>query len=181
MTMLRIAASAFAIATAAATVAYAADPPPPVSAEPQNTSATYGDWILRCSKATDTAPRTCEVVQSFQVQGQQGVFALLAIGKIGAKDTLHVTYAMQPNISFPSTVKLLTDEKDTQPVELSWIKCIPGNGCFATADMKDDQIKRWKAQTGMGKLTFKDGFGRDVPIAFSFRGLVQALDGLAKS
>jgi hypothetical protein len=30
-------------------------------------------------------------------------------------------------------------------------------------------------------LTFKDGLGRDLTIPFSFRGLPQALDGLAKS
>ena len=49
MNLVRIAVSAFAIATAS-TAVQAADAPPPVSAEPQNTSATYGDWILRCSR-----------------------------------------------------------------------------------------------------------------------------------
>ena len=120
-------------------------------------------------------------MQSFQAQGQQGLYALLAIGKIGPKEPLRITYAMQPNISFPSTVKLSTDDKDTQPVELTWVKCVPGNGCFADAEMKDAQLTRWKAQSGMGRLVFKDGFGKDIQIAFSFRGLAQALDGLAKS
>src|SRR5579859_2932379 len=102
---------------------------------------------------------------------------MLAIGKVGTKDPLKITYVMQPNISFPSTVKLSVDEKDTQPVELTWVKCIPGTGCFADADMKDDQLKKWRAQSGMGRLVFKDGFGRDIAISFSFRGLAQALDG----
>ena len=56
MNIVRIAASAFAIAAVSFVGARAADAPPPVGNEPQNTSATYGDWILRCSKPTDTAP-----------------------------------------------------------------------------------------------------------------------------
>lgn len=182
MKLVRIAASAFAVAALSAAV-HAADAPapPPVSAEPQNTSATYGDWTLRCSKASEAAPRSCEVVQSFQVKDQQGVFALLAIGKVGPKEPLKITFEMPPNVTFPSTVKLGVDEKDTQPVELAWLRCLPGNGCYATADLKEEQVKKWRAQSGVGRLTFKDGLGRDIPLPFSFRGLAQALDGLAKS
>jgi invasion protein IalB len=187
MNMIRTAAAAFAILTASFIGAQAAteskDTPPPVAAEPQNTSATYGDWILRCSRNGNGAQavRVCEVVQSFQIQGQQGVFAQLAIGRVGAKDPLRITLAMQPNVSFPSTVKLSVDEKDTQPVELSWRKCIPGGGCLADTEFKDDTLKRWKGEAGNGRLAFKDAAGRDIAIPFSFRGLAQALDGLVKS
>ncbi|MDB5397878.1 MAG: invasion protein [Rhodospirillales bacterium] len=197
MNMVRIAASVrfagAALIFAAASIAIAgplgaaraadAPAPAPVGAEPQNTSATYGDWILRCSRVGDgaAAQRVCEIVQPFQLQGQQGVFAQLAIGRTGAKDPLRVTAEMPATITFPSTVKLLTDEKDMQPLELTWKKCLPGAGCFADAEFKDDSVKRWKTQTGSGRLTFKDGMGRDLVIPFSFRGLPQALDGLAKS
>jgi invasion protein IalB len=197
MNMVRIAASArlagaaFLITATSIAVgapigaARAADAPAPapVGAEPQNTSATYGDWILRCSRAGEgaTAQRVCEIVQPFQLQGQQGVFAQLAIGRTGAKDPLRVTAEMPATVTFPSSVKLAMDEKDTQPLELAWKKCLPGAGCFADAEFKDDSVKRWKTQTGNGRLTFKDGMGRDVVIPFSFRGLPQALDGLAKS
>ena len=186
MNMVRIAAMVV-IVTGSAVGAHAADKepaaPPPVSAEPQNTSATYGDWILRCAKAPEGAavPRLCEIVQSFQLQGQQGLFAQLAIGRLSPKDPLRLTLNMQPNVSFPSTVKLAVDDKDTQPVELIWRKCVGAAGCFADGDFKDETMKRWKAQTGMGRLQFKDGAGRDLTISFSFRGLPQALDGLAKS
>jgi invasion protein IalB len=186
MNMVRIAAAAI-LTIGSAFGAYAADKEPaaapPVGAEPQNTSATYGDWILRCSKAPEgsAVSRVCEIVQSFQLQGQQGLFAQLAIGRLSSKDPLHLTLVMQPNVSFPSTVKLSVDEKDTQPVELIWHKCVGAAGCFADADFKDDAMKRWKAQTGTGRLQFKDGSGRDLTIPFSFRGLPQALDGLAKS
>jgi invasion protein IalB len=152
-----------------------------VSMEPQNTSATYGDWVLRCSRGADaTLPRVCEVVQSFQIQGQQGLFAQMAIGRVDTKSPLKVTVVMQPNVSFPSDIKLGVDDKDTQPIVLTWLRCLPG-GCFADADLKDDQLKRWKDQSGNGVLNFKDGAGKEIPLPFSFRGLPQALDALAKT
>lgn len=47
--------------------------------------------------------------------------------------------------------------------------------------MKDDLLQHWRAQTTQGQLRFKDSAGRDVALPFSFRGLAQALDALAKS
>ena len=130
--------------------------------------------------ADATLPRVCEVVQSFQIQGQQGLFAQMAIGRVDTKSPLKVTVVMQPNVSFPSDIKLGVDDKDTQPVVLTWLRCLPG-GCFADADLKDDQLKRWKDQSGNGVLNFKDGAGKEIPLPFSFRGLPQALDALAKT
>lgn len=162
--------------------AQAKDAPPPVSAEPQNTMATYGDWVLRCTRTGDSAAgqRVCEIVQSFSIQGQQGLYAQVAIGRVGPKDPMKMTLLMLPNISFPSSVKVSAGDSDTQPLELIWRRCIPG-GCIADAELKDDQVKRWRTATGNGHLQFKDANGRDVSVNVSFRGLEQALDGLAKS
>ncbi len=181
MNMVRIAASAFVIAAASFAVARAADPkePAPVSSEPQNTSATYGDWTLRCSRTGDAA-RVCEVALAFQLQGQQAPFAQLAIGRVSAKDPLHITFQVVPNVAFPSNVKLTADDKDAQPVELGWTACIPG-GCRADGEFKDDQLKRWKALNTPAKLLFKDSTGREIPVPVSTRGFAQALDALPKS
>jgi invasion protein IalB len=77
-------------------------------------------------------------------------------------------------------VRVAADDKDPQPLELSWRRCVPG-GCFAETELKDDVLKRYRAQTANGKMQFKDAAGREVPLPFSFRGLPQALDGLAKA
>jgi len=180
----------FAIITAPMAAASAqsnaapATPPAPaaVGTEPQNTLATYGDWVVRCSRAGDgaQAARICEVAQSIQVQGQQGAIAQIAVGRVNQKDPMRVTVALAPNISFPSAVKISPDDKDTQGIELSWRRCVPG-GCFADAEIKDEELKRWRAQAGNGRLQFKDANGRDLALTVSFRGFSQALDGLAKS
>jgi len=181
MNMVRIAVSAFAIATASIGVAQAADSkdPAPVSTEPQTTSATYGDWTLRCSHTGDAA-RVCEVALAFQLQGQQSPFAQLAIGHLTAKDPMHATFLVTPNVAFPSNVKLSADDKDAQPVELNWATCIAA-ACRADGEFKDDQLKRWKALAAPAKLQFKDSTGRELAIPVSVRGLAQALDALPKS
>jgi invasion protein IalB len=155
------------------------DAPPPVPAEPQNTSATYGDWVLRCA-LQQNGSHVCELAQPFQIQGQQGLYAQMLLSRGDAKGSLRVTFEMAPNVSFPSTVKIGVDDKDTTPVELTWRRCLPSVGCFADADLKDDVVKKWRAQTGSGRILFKDAAGRDQPITFSFRGLPQGLDGLLK-
>ena len=70
---------------APAWAADAKDAAPPVSTEPQNTSATYGDWILRCARGQDGV-RVCELDQPFQAQGQQGLYAQLIVTRGTGKD-----------------------------------------------------------------------------------------------
>jgi len=178
MNLIRIAASAAALAFAAP-VAFAADAPP-VGAEPQNTSASYGDWILRCSRTAD-GKRACEVEQPFQVQvqGQQAPFGQLAIGHQNGAAAMHITFIMSPNVSFPSDVRLMTDEKDAEPVVLNWSNCVPA-ACRSDGEFKDNQLKRWKALTGNARLVFKTAAGQPFPITVSVRGLAQALDALGK-
>lgn len=148
-------------------------------------TATYGDWQLRCRNAIPAAPgrsaipRTCEVTQSVIIQGQSQPFAQLAFGKPSASEPMFFTTVLPINVSFPSAVRVATDEKDAQPVDLAWTRCMPG-GCFASIAIKDDVLKRWRAKEDAGRFTFKNSAGQDVTLPFSFRGLSRALDALSK-
>ena len=154
--------------------------PPPVSDTPQVTTATYGDWVLRCQTTTDAqTPRLCEVAQTIQIQGQ-GPIAQIAVGRVPGKAPLLVTVVLPTNITLPSSVQITTDEKDTQPAELAWLRCLPA-GCIANVEIKDDILRRWRSLTNQGRLQFKEGDGREVILPFSFRGLSQALDALGKA
>jgi invasion protein IalB len=182
-TTLMIAALAFGVASARAeTKGQPAPAAAPVGTEPQNTSAAYGDWTVRCQKVNDAAPRICELEQTLQMQNQQGQanpVAQIALGRPSAKEPLKLVVTLVPNVSFPSSVKLAVDDKDTQPVDLPWLRCLPG-GCAAATEFKDDDAKRWKAQTATGRLIFKDGAGHEQSWPFSYRGFAQAMDGLSK-
>ena len=157
-----------------------AKPPAPVSAEPGATTASYGDWILRCQRggSAEKPVRVCEALQSMQVQGQNQPIAQIAIGRAGAGEPLQVAALLPPNVVFPSSVKVQADDKDSG-TDLAWRRCLPG-ACAANAPAKDDAIKRWRAATGSGRIVFRNAAGQEVAIPLSWRGLPQALDALAK-
>ena len=151
---------------------------PSVSAEPATTSATYGDWVMRCQRVGDgaAAKRMCEVAQTIRVQQGHDPIAEVALGRLPVDRTLHLTALLPPNVSFPSTVSM-AGEKPAQALDLQWRRCLPG-GCFADTVAADEIVKAWRGTAGAGKLTFKDAGGRDVQLPVSFRGLAQALDAL---
>ena len=155
--------------------------PGPVGAEPVQTTATYGDWTLRCESGQqgDKARKICEVIQFLQPPGQSTPIAQVAFGKLETGNDLHVVAALPVNIVFPSSVKIGLDEKDPKAVDLVWRRCLPG-GCFAEAPATDDALGRWRNASGPGRLVFKDAGNHDIAVAVPFRGLSQALDALAK-
>jgi invasion protein IalB len=157
--------------------------PAPISAEPQNTSAAYADWTVRCQRSADGAQRVCQLEQSLQANPQQGqptTIAQIVVGRVNAKDPYKLIVTVVPSVSFPSSLKVSVDEKDAQPLDLPWLRCTAG-GCIATADLKEDDLKRWRSQSGRGQLQFKDATGQMQTWPFSFRGFAQAMDGLGKS
>ncbi|GEO98937.1 invasion associated locus B family protein [Methylobacterium haplocladii] len=159
----------------------AAPPAKPVPNEPGATTASFGDWVLRCQRGgtAEKPVRVCEVAQSMQVQGQNQPIAQIAIGRAGVGEPLQVTVLLPPNVIFPSGVRLLSDEKDSTGYDLTWRRCLPG-ACVADAPAKDDALKRWRAAGEPGRIVFKNAGGQDVAIPLSWRGLPQALDALVK-
>lgn len=155
--------------------------PVPVGNEPVQTTATYGNWTLRCETPADAdKPRhLCEVVQLLQPQNQQTPIAQVAFGKLDASNILHIVAVLPVNVVFPSTVRIGLDDKDSKPVELTWRRCLPG-GCFAEAPATEDALARWRGAAAAGRLMFKDAANRDIAVTLPFRGLGQALDALAK-
>ena len=156
--------------------------PTPVGAEPEATTASYGDWLLRCQRITTVgaAQQVCDVTQTVQAQGQQNPLLQLSFGQPVAKEPIKLTIYAPVNVSFPSVARLAVDDKDTQPAELIWRRCQPG-GCVADLEIKEELLKRWRAQFGGGVVKIVDATGREIAIPFSFRGLAQALDALLRS
>ncbi len=155
--------------------------PPQVANEPQSTTAAFGDWVMRCARQGEGAAvvRICEVSQTIQVQGQQRPLAQVAFGRVQRTDPMKLTAVLPSNVSFPSVVRVTVEDKDPQPFDLVWRRCIPG-ACIADAEPNAGTLQRFRARTEPASLTFKDAGGRDVAIPLSMRGLAQALDALAK-
>lgn len=159
--------------------AQAAPAAPAVPAAPSQTTASFGDWVLRCQRVVADKPeRACEVAQTFQVQGQSAPLAQFAIGRTGKGEPMRATAVVPANVSFPSNVEVAMD-KGASPLDLDWRRCVPG-GCIADTAVKDEQFKAWRSATERGRLSFTDASGREINLPLSFHGLGQALDALSK-
>jgi invasion protein IalB len=90
-----------------------------------------------------------------------------------------MTVVTPNDVSFPSSVHVAMDEKDAQPTELVWTRCLPV-GCFAAGVPTQENLRRWRGSVESGRITFKSAGGQDIAVPFSFRGLAQAIDALAK-
>ncbi|MFE1599561.1 invasion associated locus B family protein [Methylobacterium sp. ID0610] len=158
--------------------------PPAVSAEPGLTTASFGDWVLRCQRLAEGEKpvRLCEASQAMQIQGQAAPIAQVAIGRPAGETGLRVTALLPVSVSFPSGVRVSGDDKDGKEagaLDLAWRRCVPG-GCLADGPAEDEALKRWRDGVGTGRLAFKDAAGRELGIPVSFRGLGPALDALAR-
>jgi invasion protein IalB len=184
--MTRRFAAAFLILPLATAAARAEDQkqpatPPAVSAEPQTTTASYGDWTLRCQRFAEAAniAKVCEISTTIQAGQPQAPIAQVALGRLTKADSYHLTAHLPNNIALPSVVKVALGDKDGRANELAWRRCTPA-GCFADASLTDAQWKALRGLNDAGSLEFTDAAGRPIKLPFSLRGLPQALDALAK-
>ena len=144
----------------------------PVSSSPDRTTASFGDWTLRCERPSVPAgsARICEIAQSIQIQGQQAPIAQIAIGRVNKSDPLTVTIVLPHNVTLSAQPGLLAEEKDAKPFGATWQRCLP-IGCMAELVLRDDLVKRFRSLNEAGAILFKDGASRDIKLPFSMRGL----------
>jgi invasion protein IalB len=154
-------------------------PAPPAAATPAQTTATYGDWTLRCVRQGEAAnsPHSCEVVQSLAVRGQQQPIAQVAVGSPGKGEPLRLTLVVPAAISFAPAPHL--KDGDTALLALEWRRCLQ-TGCFADAQPPADLLQKLRARSEPVQLDFHDATNQDVALPISPRGLGPALDALAK-
>jgi invasion protein IalB len=143
---------------------------------PSMTTATYGDWVVRCSQQTEG--RLCEAAQTLFVQGQPNPVALIAVGREKSTEPLRLVVQLPVNVTFAGRLKI-TVKEGAPTIDLNIERCVPA-GCFAVMQPADDALRQLRAQTDPGRISYKDAGQHDVAWPFSLRGLAQALDALAK-
>jgi invasion protein IalB len=176
-----------------ATAVSAAEPAKQASVptEPVNTTATYGNWVLRCARlaseptATDSKDGriqqdSCEVVQSVQVQGQAQPVLQLAIGRLPGEKALTITAVLPVNVTIPGRVHVSTDGKPDNDekggLDLALKRCMPG-GCLASAPL-DGKVRTEMSAETQGQLRFIDAGSRMIGVPLSWVGLAEALSAL---
>jgi len=158
-------------------------PPAPSAAAsvPDRTTASFGDWVLRCDRRSDVTPvqRFCELGQAIQRPGDAGPQAQVAIGRILPTDPIRVTALFPVNVAFQPAPQLVTDGRDSQTIEMAWLRCLP-TGCFSSAVVSEESLKKFRTQKDAGRLEYRDGAGREVVLGFSFRGFGEAYEAFVR-
>ena len=154
--------------------------PAPVSADPDRTTASFGDWLLRCERVAE-AERSCEVAQVIAVQGSQQPIAQIALGRIArTQPALTLLVQVPVNVELGTPIRLIGDDREPLIIETSWRRCVPA-GCFASVELREEVVvRRLRDRPEPMRIEFRDSTGRDLRLAFSVRGLGPALDALAR-
>ena len=156
--------------------------PAPVDQNPQRTTASYGDWVVRCETVAGPPPqKNCEMDQlaQTQVQGQTAPVSrvLIPLPPKGEQPKLFVVLPI--NVSFTAPLKITADPKDAG-ISTPFRRCIP-NGCIVEIELKDDLQKKFRAAAAeSGKMLYKNAAEQEVAIPLSFKGFAQAFDALLK-
>jgi invasion protein IalB len=157
----------------------AAQPASPFPAPPQQTSATYDDWIVRCeTRPGPPLQKTCEMLQFTQIKGQTSVLTQIAIGHPQKGRPIPLVIQVPVGAWLPAGVRITAGGKD-EGLSVEFKLCTP-SACVARIEIKDDVIRKFRAATEQGKLQFKDSQQRDVALPISFKGFGTAYEALLK-
>lgn len=157
----------------------AAPAAPATSHEPQRTTASYGDWVVRCEiPATPPAKKTCDMEQLAQLQGQANPISRVAIPLPAKGESVKLFVQLPVNVSFAAPLRITADGKDAG-ITTPFRRCVPA-GCFAELELKDELQKKFRAAADPGKIIFKDAGDHEVAIPLSFKGFAQAYEALLK-
>jgi invasion protein IalB len=152
-------------------------PTPGAVSQPDNTTASYGDWVLRCQ--TSVAARVCEIVQTLEQQGQRGPIALVAIGRPVKDEPIKLVIQVPPNLSLGNNAGVRVSVADKDEATAIFQRCLPG-GCFAEVALSDDAFKRWRGFGEAGQMRYLDAGKREVALPLSFRGFPAAAEALLR-
>jgi invasion protein IalB len=148
----------------------------PPAVGPQRTSATYGDWVVRCEIPEGQTQKTCDMEQLAQMQGQ--TISRIAIPLPIKGQEAKLIIQLPVNVSLAGGVKIEVDAKDRGLI-VPFTRCVPG-GCLAEAALKEDEMKRFRAETQPGKMVYKNAADQPVTIPLSFKGFGQAYEALIR-
>jgi len=164
---------------APAPAAPAAEPAP--SDAPQRTTATYANWVLTCDTQAGPPPqKTCQIVQMVQMQAQGKTVPFSGVAVLHPVKGQPARLVMQVPTSVTLSTNVRIQIADADPgIAAPFARCAPA-GCFVEFDLKDDVLKKFRAASGNGKITYADVTGREVVVPLSFGGFDQAFEALSK-
>lgn len=146
------------------------------------TSASYGNWLLRCeSRQVETKTvKACEVSTNVTVKGENGASgtaAVVAFGRHPDKEGWQVALQLPIIVWLPTGAKL--DIGDEAPlVDANFVACRP-TLCSAGATVADSVIARLRSATTDLSINYRAQTQQAVKVTLPVNGLSDALTALS--
>jgi invasion protein IalB len=156
-------------------------PEPAPNEVPQRTTASYANWVLTCDTQAGPPPqKTCEILQMVQAQAQGRTvpFSRIAVMQPVKGQPIKLVIQVPTNVALSRNVRIQIADADPG-IAAPFARCASA-GCFADFELKDDVLKKFRAASGNGKVTYADVAGHEVVVPLSFSGFSQAFEALAK-
>lgn len=168
----------------AAAATPAAPPAPPLAPprqdggvpRPDRTTASYGDWVLRCD-LSNGGERLCEVAQTIQ-DGRSQVLALLTARRGTPGGPITFMAQLGPNATVTEPARLVIE--DQAVLNFAFRRCMP-RGCFAEVQVPDAEASTVARRTDAARLDYRDAEGALISIPVSLRGLAPSLEALRRA
>jgi invasion protein IalB len=136
--------------------------------------------VVHCVTVAGAGERTCEAVQTVQVEGQAQPVAQLAIGRLPGAAERTLTAVLPVNIALAVAAHVSGNAKsgaeEVGGVDLAWQRCFAGS-CAASNLLPERALASLRGGTA-GRLNFTDAGGNAVGIPLSWKGLDQALSAM---
>ena len=116
--------------------------------------------------------------QLAQMQGQANPISRIAIPLPVKGQEAKLIVQLPVNVSLAGGVKIEADGKD-RGLTIPFTRCVPA-GCLAETPLKEEEMRRFRAETRPGKLVYKNAADQPITIPLSFKGFGQAYDALVK-
>jgi invasion protein IalB len=140
---------------------------------PDRTTASYGDWLLRCDLKAG-GERSCEVAQTIQdTQGQ--LLAQITARHASPGGPLLLAVQVGTNIAIPEPGRLMLDEQAA--LSLAFRRCLP-RGCFAELQLPDSDAITVAQSAEAARFDYRSADGALLSIPVSLRGLSTSLEAL---
>lgn len=147
------------------------------SALPVQTTATFGDWTVRCRKVSKKNDTLCEMIQVVPAKNKKGAIANLAVGRLPGDERIRLVIQLPIGVHLPSDVAMkIGDEAIAQAKFQSCYSSF----CLARAELDVTALKRMKGARSM-TVSFKDRAEQDASISVSLSGFTAAHDETFKA
>lgn len=138
---------------------------------PDRTTATYGDWVLRCELPAAGGEQSCEVTQTV-LDGRGQPLIQIVARRGSAADQVVVSIHVAANATVSEPLRLSADSGSA--VVAPFRRCTP-RGCFAETQSPHGELAALAGRGEGGKVEYRDGDGGAVSVPVSLRGLGASL------